>query len=131
MIRFTKWMLAPALAACFLLAGDSPSAQAQGFSLSIGGSSCGGYGAGYGGHYGSGYGSGYGGGYAARPSFGQSYGHGYSSHYGARYAPSYSSRRFHDTSHYHYHPTEVRRHGNHYDVIPGHYDLHRTGHFHH
>ena len=33
-------------------------------------------------------------------------------------------------SHYDYHPTTVVPHGNHYDVQPGHYDLHRGGHGH-
>ena len=37
---------------------------------------------------------------------------------------------WHDTSHYDYHPTTVVPHGDHYDVIPGHYDYHRTGHWH-
>ncbi|WP_145061965.1 hypothetical protein [Adhaeretor mobilis] len=36
---------------------------------------------------------------------------------------------YHDTSHYDWHPTEVRRHGNHYDVQPGHWDFHREGHW--
>lgn len=116
MINLTKWMVAPALAAAFLFAGDTQTAQAQhGFHLSIGGgaSSCGG-----GGFYNSGY-------------------RGYSSNYGYRSVPSfgysshYRAPRYHDTSHFDYHPTQVRRHRNHYDVIPGHYDYHRTGHYHH
>ena len=37
--------------------------------------------------------------------------------------------RYHDTSHYDYHPPSVRWHGNHIDVTPGHYDLHRQGHW--
>lgn len=37
---------------------------------------------------------------------------------------------WHDTSHYHYHPTTIYQHGNHFHVVPGHYDLHRTGHWH-
>jgi len=36
---------------------------------------------------------------------------------------------YHDTSHHDWHPTEVRRHGNHYDVQPGHWDFHREGHY--
>lgn len=61
-----------------------------------------------------GYGSGYGG-------YGRSY-------YGGSY---YRPPVWHDTSHYDYHPTTVVPHGNHYHVIPGHYDYHRTGHWHH
>ncbi|QDT11078.1 hypothetical protein [Planctomycetes bacterium K23_9] len=121
MISISKWLLAPALATCFLLAGDSNSANAQGFSLSIGSSSCGGYGGGY---------------RSARPVYHGGYGHSshYRSSYRSSYRPSYTPTyrsRFHDTSHYDYHPTEIRRHGNHFDVVPGHYDLHRTGHWHH
>lgn len=37
---------------------------------------------------------------------------------------------YHDTSHYDYHPPTVVPHGNHYHVIPGHYDYHQTGHYH-
>jgi hypothetical protein len=37
---------------------------------------------------------------------------------------------FHNTSHYHYHPATLQQHGNHFHVIPGHYDLHQTGHWH-
>lgn len=33
--------------------------------------------------------------------------------------------------HFDYHPTEIRRHGNHLDINPGHYDYHRGGHFGH
>jgi hypothetical protein len=39
--------------------------------------------------------------------------------------------RYHDTSHYHYHPGYYQRHGGHYHYVPGHYDLHRSGHWHH
>ncbi|MCA9056853.1 MAG: hypothetical protein KDA85_00080 [Planctomycetaceae bacterium] len=68
------------------------------------------------------------------PGFSISYGsypsYGYSSYapYGG-YSHGSSHRVWHDTSHYDYHPTEVVRHRGHYDVIPGHYDLHRTGHW--
>lgn len=78
-----------------------------------GGSSCRSYG-GYSQSYyrQSGYGS-----YYSRPSISRSY---------------YQSRpTYHDTSHYDYHPTSIQRHRNHYHVVPGHYDLHRTGHWHH
>jgi len=53
--------------------------------------------------------------------------------FGSYYRPSQrvSHRRsWHDTSHYDYHPPARVRHGNHHHVIPGHYDLHRTGHWH-
>jgi hypothetical protein len=36
---------------------------------------------------------------------------------------------WHNTSHYDYHPGEIRRHGNHYHYTPGHYDLHEDGHW--
>jgi hypothetical protein len=38
---------------------------------------------------------------------------------------------WHNTSHWDYHPTEIRRHGDHYHVTPGHYDWHETGHIDH
>ncbi len=37
---------------------------------------------------------------------------------------------YHDTSHLDYHAPSINRHGNHYDYVPGHYDVHRTGHWH-
>lgn len=43
----------------------------------------------------------------------------------------YSAPRWHDTTHYDWHPGGWQRHGNHFDYVPGHYDLHRTGHWHH
>ena len=36
---------------------------------------------------------------------------------------------WHNTSHFDYHPTERVWHGNHIDVIPGHFDYHNTGHW--
>ncbi len=39
--------------------------------------------------------------------------------------------RWHDTTHYDYHAPSLRWHGDHVDFVPGHYDLHRTGHWHH
>ena len=113
MLAFTKWIAAPLLAAGLMFASDAPTADAGngffrigGVQLSVGG-----------GHYGGGYYNSY------RPSYRSSYGYGHVSHSRHGY--------YHDTSHYDWHPTEVRRHGNHYDVTPGHYDYHRTGHFHH
>jgi len=49
------------------------------------------------------------------------------SSYGSCYSPS---PVWHDTSHYDYHPTQVIPHRNHYHVVPGHYDYHRSGHWH-
>ena len=91
-----------------------------------------GHGYGYGG-YGSpglsvsiGYGgySGYGGGYS-------NYGSGYSG-YGYQSVPVYqghSQRVWHDTSHLDYHGPSLIRHRGHYDYVPGHYDVHRSGHW--
>ncbi|MCA9128738.1 MAG: hypothetical protein KDB22_16750 [Planctomycetales bacterium] len=36
---------------------------------------------------------------------------------------------YHDTTHLDYHAPSVIRHGSHYDFVPGHYDVHRTGHW--
>lgn len=36
---------------------------------------------------------------------------------------------WHDTSHYDWHGPSLQRHGNHFDLVPGHYDFHRTGHY--
>jgi hypothetical protein len=71
------------------------------------------------------------GGYTQRWSgYGGGYGAGYGGGYGIGYE-GYRAPVYHDTSHYDYHPTRVVPHGNHYDVIPGHYHYHRTGHWHH
>lgn len=43
----------------------------------------------------------------------------------------YRSPSYHDTTHLDYHPPTLYRHGSHYHVMPGHYDLHRSGHWHH
>lgn len=114
MLSLFKWIAAPALAFGLMFAGDSSTAQAQ--------YPC--------------Y-SGYGGGYAAR-GVGISVGFGHypsrAAYYpSARYGAYYGAHRrgfYHDTTHYDYHPRTVVRHGHHYHVIPGHYDLHRTGHWH-
>ena len=37
---------------------------------------------------------------------------------------------WHDTTHYDYHPGGYVPHGNHIHYVPGHYDLHRSGHYH-
>ena len=56
------------------------------------------------------------------------WGHGYRS-----YLPNYGYRApvFHDTTHLDWHGPTIRRHGNHFHVQRGHYDVHRTGHWHH
>jgi hypothetical protein len=72
---------------------------------------------GYYGGYNSGYGAyGYGG-------YGRGYGGGYGGGYGYP-----SVQRWHDTSHFDYHPGGFARHYNHYHYVPGHYDFHRSGH---
>ena len=38
-------------------------------------------------------------------------------------------RTWHDTSHFDYHGPSLVPHGDHLDYTPGHYDLHRTGHW--
>lgn len=38
---------------------------------------------------------------------------------------------YHNTGHFDYHPPSWQRHGNHFDYVPGHYDYHDTGHWHH
>ncbi|MEX0715633.1 MAG: hypothetical protein WD066_03565 [Planctomycetaceae bacterium] len=43
----------------------------------------------------------------------------------------FSSPRWHDTTHFDYHPSSFVPHGNHLHVQPGHYDSHRSGHWHH
>lgn len=49
------------------------------------------------------------------------------------YVPSYGWRAptFHDTTHLDYHPPQIIRHRRHFHVQPGHYDVHRSGHWHH
>jgi hypothetical protein len=38
---------------------------------------------------------------------------------------------YHDTTHLDYHAPQIYRHGNHFDYQPGHFDVHRSGHYHH
>lgn len=116
MFSLTKWIAAPAIALGLMFAGDAPKAEAQ----------YGCYGGGYGGYSG---GGGYGisigvGRYPAYQSAYRSRLHG--SHYG------YGRRSYyHDTTHLDYHAPSIRRHGDHFHAVPGHYDVHRTGHWHH
>ena len=48
--------------------------------------------------------------------------------YGGYRQPAHS---WHSTTHYDYHSGQLNRHGNHFHYQPGHYDRHRTGHWHH
>ncbi|MEZ6061247.1 MAG: hypothetical protein R3C19_12855 [Planctomycetaceae bacterium] len=48
--------------------------------------------------------------------------------YGGNFGYGRTTRVWHNTSHYDFHPTTVYRHGNHYHVQPAHYDFHQTGH---
>ncbi|MEZ6149909.1 MAG: hypothetical protein R3C09_07280 [Pirellulaceae bacterium] len=52
---------------------------------------------------------------------------------GLGYSSGYQVRRpvYHDTTHLDYHGPSLQRHGLHYHVVPGHYDVHHTGHFDH
>ncbi len=59
---------------------------------------------------------------------------GYSGYHGAGYSgyPSnrgYGHRTWHDTSHLDYHQPALVPHRGHLDYVPGHYDVHRTGHW--
>jgi hypothetical protein len=69
--------------------------------------------------------------------FGRSHHHdGYYGHhrrvaYGFYGGDCYRGSRWHDTSHYDYHPGEFVRHRNHYHYVPGHWDYHETGHWDH
>jgi hypothetical protein len=63
--------------------------------------------------------------------FGLSFGFGGYPVYASPVAPIYRPPVYHDTTHYDYHPPTIYRHRNHYHVAPGHYDLHRSGHWHH
>ncbi len=124
MFSLTKWLVAPVLAAGLMFAADAQRADAGGFSLSIG-------------NGGFGYNN-FGGGYRSyRPAYGNNFGGGYRYGYGAPavivaphsgyHGGGYRSN-FRGGGHYDYHPQQVYRHGNHFDVVPGHYDYHRGGH---
>ncbi|MBB3205014.1 hypothetical protein FHS27_000781 [Rhodopirellula rubra] len=56
------------------------------------------------------------------------WGHGHQTHY-----PNFGWQQptYHDTTHLDYHAPTIRRHGNHFHVQPGHYDVHRSCHWHH
>jgi hypothetical protein len=123
----TTLLSVPVLAVAMVLGGDAPTADAGGFSITIGG---GGYG--YGVPSYRGYSSGY---------------RGYSSHYGSynnghrAYGPivypgsslRYSSgfRGGYSQPHYDYHAPSLVPHRGHYHYQPGHYDLHYGRHGYH
>ncbi len=67
-------------------------------------------------------------GYEAPGSYGRNYDRGIGE-FGGSYGSYWSRPSYHNTSHYDYHPTEVRVHRNHLHVSPGHYDYHRSGHW--
>lgn len=135
----TKRLVAAAatVALCFVF--GAPKAEARGVHIQAGGLHVDvgnphgfGYGHGYA-HavgYGNPYRSFYGGGLGHGVGYG-GYGGGYG--YGVGYggAGCGSGRTWHDTSHYDWHGPSLRRHGNHFDYTPGHYDFHRDGHWDH
>ncbi len=114
------------------------SAQDYGCNTGFGGGYSSGYGGGFG--YGGGYSSprlsvsvGYGnyGGYPSQ-NFRNSGYSGYNGHsgYGGHHrVGGYST--WHDTSHLDYHGPSLVPHRGHFDYVPGHYDVHRTGHWDH
>ena len=109
-----SWLGVPVLAVAMMLAGDSPSAEAQGFSLQVGRFGISNYG-----H--SGYHRGY-------RSYRSNYGHHSGRHYGTPiYGGSHRSYQSH-RPHYDYHGPSLVPHGNHLDYVPGHYDLHYGSH---
>ena len=120
-----RWMLALGFVFAVSLAGAA-TASAQGFG--------GGYGYGCAPYGGLGYSAGYAPGLSARYGGYGGYGVGLSVG-GPNFGFSYNSApRIYPQPHWDYHPTTLRRHGNHYHVIPGHYDLHVPGrhpHHHH
>ena len=115
-----RWLGVPALAAAMLVFGDTPKADAQGFSLQIGRFGVSNYG-----H--SSYRN-YGGYRSYRPSY-----HVGTPIYSSRYRSGY--RAYNSVQpHYDYHAPSLVPHGNHLDYVPGHYDLHygsHHGHFGH
>ncbi len=127
MLRSSRLLALPMIAAGFLLVCDTNEAQAQ-IRVQIGGFGLNGrsvyrgnvYRGGH--HYSSNRVYGHS---TRRLSYGtQRYGHN-CGHYGGHYG------WYHDTTHLDYHAPQIYRHGNHWDYQPGHYDIHRTGHWHH
>ena len=130
MTLFKTAFASAALLAGGLVAATPDTADAQ-IRVQIGSGGYGGYGnSGFG--YGSGYRNNYGG-------YGSSYGRSgygnYNSGYGYSGVRSSGYRGYSNNSyggygggHYDYHPTTVVPHGNHYDVVPGHYHYHQGSH---
>ncbi|MCA9190710.1 MAG: hypothetical protein KDB03_03070 [Planctomycetales bacterium] len=120
MLSITKKILPIiALSAAFAI-GSGNNAHAQnGLSLQIPGLS---------------YGGGTHGSYMINPFFVRPQYH-FPGHYQSFY-PSYNNggghyqHRFHDTEHLDWHAPTLQWHGNHLDFQPGHFDVHRTGHWH-
>lgn len=126
MMRTTRLLAIPLMAAGLLFAANITEAQAQGIRVQIGG-----FGVNGGGYYRGGYNA-----YSHR-SYGYSAcppAYGYQSFYGSPYGNYGGYHGYHGShrgaAHFDYHPPQVYRHGNHYDFQPGHYDLHRSGHHH-
>lgn len=111
-----------ALLVTLAIAGFATSnAAAQGFHFGAGGVHVDvGNPHGYYGNYGSYY-----------PSLNRGCGYGgypYSTYYGGGWG---GGSTWHDTTQLDYHPGEFRRHRGHYHYVPGHYDVHEDGHWHH
>ncbi len=103
MSRLMKVVAIPVLAVALMAVAGASKAEAGGFGISIGGHGV------HVGHHHPGF----------RPGFRPPYRPGFG------YRPY-----FHDTSHLHYHGPRVVPHNGHFHVLPGHYDVHRTGHWH-
>ena len=130
MFRLSRLVVLPVVATGLLMVAGASEAQAQ-VRVQIGG-----FGLNVGGHHGRAV---YRGGHHFVPNvYGNSvcppnYGLNVYGHHGLYRGGVHSYRHgyYHGTTHFDYHPPEVYRHGNHYDFQPGHYDLHRSGHYHH
>jgi hypothetical protein len=103
-----------ALSAVALVAVDSGSAAADGFSIQFAGPGFGRYSGRTNYPYNTYYGSRYG-----------SYCRGYGDYYPR------GGHSWHDTSHWDYHPGGFVRHYDHYDYVPGHFYYHSEGHWDH
>jgi hypothetical protein len=121
-----RWILTFVTVLAIGLIG-SATASAQGYGWMGGGYGYGGIDCGYGG-YGGGYSGAYSADYGGYGVHGGGIGYGGS---GIGLSVGFGRPSFyHDTSHLHYHPGTVVRHRNHFHVVPGHYDVHRSGHWH-
>jgi hypothetical protein len=129
MSRLIKCLGIPALAVALLVVADNSKADAaNGFALQVGGF---GISTGHRGHD------------HARPSaqfsVQPSYQRTFQSSYRRTYQPSFQRSyprpvrqpTYHNTTHLDYHAPQLVPHNGHLDYVPGHYDVHRTGHWHH